>query len=114
MRGTTSHMRAAFPFLTPLNSASGLSDSRRPDSGRCSAQLPDHDLASRLSPTSDGTPMTNPIKQQLTFAPPGPGSWELDPVHFPRPVTAYWMEMHPDAFSLGYADLAAYYGLPFQ
>ena len=58
--------------------------------------------------------MTTPTKQQLTIAPPGPGSWELDPVHFPRPVTAYWAEMHPKPFSLGYGDFMAYYGLPLQ
>jgi hypothetical protein len=33
----------------------------------------------------------------LRFEPPGPGSWELDPVHFPRPVTRYWTEIHPEA-----------------
>jgi phosphohistidine swiveling domain-containing protein len=49
-----------------------------------------------------------------TFEPPGPGSWDLDALHFPRPVTAYWAEMHPDAFSLGYADMMAFYGTPFQ
>jgi rifampicin phosphotransferase len=58
--------------------------------------------------------MSVPTKQQLKFEPPGPGSWDLDPVHFPRPVTAYWTEMHPAAFGLGYGDFAAYYGLPFQ
>jgi phosphohistidine swiveling domain-containing protein len=58
--------------------------------------------------------MSAPTKQQLSFAPPGPGSWDLDPVHFPRPVTAYWAEMHPEPFSLGYGDFAAYYGLPIQ
>ena len=49
-----------------------------------------------------------------TFEPPGPGSWDLDPLHFPRPVTAYWAEMHPEPFSLGYADMTAFYGAPFQ
>jgi rifampicin phosphotransferase len=58
--------------------------------------------------------MTTPAKQQLRFEPPGPGSWELDPVHFPRPVTAYWAEMHPEPFSLGYGDFMAYFGLPIQ
>jgi pyruvate,water dikinase len=58
--------------------------------------------------------MATPTKQQLTFTPPGPGPWELDPVHFPRPVTAYWAEMHPEPFSLGYGDFMAYYGLPLQ
>jgi phosphohistidine swiveling domain-containing protein len=58
--------------------------------------------------------MTTPTKQQLTFAPPGPGSWVLDPVHFPRPVSAYWAEMHPEPFGLGFGDFMAYYGLPLQ
>jgi rifampicin phosphotransferase len=49
-----------------------------------------------------------------TFEPPGPGSWDLDALHFPRPVTAYWAQMHPEAFSLGYADMTAFYGAPFQ
>jgi rifampicin phosphotransferase len=52
--------------------------------------------------------------KELTLTPPGPGPWELDPVHFPRPVTAYWAEMHPEPFSLGYGDFMAYYGLPLQ
>lgn len=52
--------------------------------------------------------------QQPTFEPPGPGSWDLDALHFPRPVTAYWAEMHPEAFSLGYGDMTAFYGLPLQ
>ena len=53
-------------------------------------------------------------KQQLTFEPPGPGPWDLDPVHFPRPVTGYWAEMHPEPFSLGYGDFMAFYGIPLQ
>ena len=43
----------------------------------------------------------------LTFEPPGPGSWELDAVHFPRPVTRYWAEMHPEPFRRGYARVHA-------
>lgn len=58
--------------------------------------------------------MDTQTKQQLTFEPPGPGSWDLDPLHFPRPVTGYWAEMHPEPFSLGYADMTAYYGAPIQ
>ena len=52
-------------------------------------------------------------KQSLTFEPPGPGPWDLDPVHFPRPVTAYWAEMHPEPFSQGYGDMMTFYGVPF-
>lgn len=58
--------------------------------------------------------MGTPTKQQLSIAPPGPGPWDLDPVHFPRPVSAYWAEMHPEPFSLGYGDFLAYYGVPLQ
>ncbi|HJQ43895.1 MAG TPA: PEP-utilizing enzyme [Jatrophihabitantaceae bacterium] len=58
--------------------------------------------------------MATPSKQQLTIEPPGPGPWELDPVHFPRPVTAYWAEMHPEPFGQGYGDFMAYYGLPIK
>ena len=53
-------------------------------------------------------------RAQLTFAAPGPGSWELDPVHFPRPVTEYWARMHPPAFAKGYGDMCSFYGLPLQ
>ena len=45
------------------------------------------------------------------FEAPGPGTWELDPVHFPRPVTRYWAEMHPEAFARGVADFMAFYGM---
>ncbi|HET9944167.1 MAG TPA: PEP-utilizing enzyme [Actinomycetes bacterium] len=62
----------------------------------------------------EGSAMDTQAKQQLTFGAPGPGSWDLDPLHFPRSVTAYWAEMHPEPFSLGYADMTAYYGVPIQ
>ena len=58
--------------------------------------------------------MSAPTMQQLEIEPPGPGPWDLDPVHFPRPVTGYWAEMHPEPFALGYADFMAYYGVPVQ
>lgn len=46
----------------------------------------------------------------LQFEPPGPGSWNLDPVHSPRPVTRYWAEMHPAPFRRGTHEFMAYYG----
>jgi pyruvate,water dikinase len=46
------------------------------------------------------------------YDPPGPGPWHLDPVHFPRPVTRYWAEMHPEPFRRGTAEFLAYYGTP--
>ena len=51
--------------------------------------------------------------QPMTLDVPGPGSWELDAVHFPRPATAYWAKMHPAPFARGFGELAANYGLPF-
>ncbi len=58
--------------------------------------------------------MSTSTKQELTYEPPGPGPWDLDALHFPRPVTAYWAEMHPEPFSLGYGDMVAFYGIPLQ
>ena len=48
---------------------------------------------------------------ELRFEPPGPGSWNLDAVHFPRPVTRYWTEMHPAPFRRGFREFARYYGM---
>ena len=48
---------------------------------------------------------------ELRFEASGPGSWDLDAVHFPRPVTRYWAETHPDAFKRGVADFTSFYGM---
>ena len=48
---------------------------------------------------------------ELRFEPPGPGSWEQDPVHFPRPMTRYFQETHPPAFKKGTNDFARFYGM---
>ena len=48
---------------------------------------------------------------KLSFEPPGPGSWEQDPVHFPRPMTRYFQETHPPSFKKGTNDFARFYGL---
>jgi pyruvate,water dikinase len=48
---------------------------------------------------------------ELRFEPPGEGSWDLDPVHFPRPVTRYFAETHPAPFKKGTNDFARYYGM---
>src|SRR5438477_12043392 len=49
--------------------------------------------------------------RKVRFVPPGPGSWELDPVHFPRPATRYWTEMHPEPFKRGFREFTRYYGM---
>src|SRR5438876_1137897 len=48
---------------------------------------------------------------ELRFDLPGPGFWEQDPVHFPRPLTRYWTEVHPAAFKRGTGDFARFYGM---
>jgi phosphohistidine swiveling domain-containing protein len=47
----------------------------------------------------------------LRFDPPGPGSWKLDAVHFPRPVTRYWAETHPEPFRRGFGEFTRFYGM---
>ena len=51
------------------------------------------------------------LNTELHFEAPGPGPWKQDPVHFPRPVTRYFQEMHPAAFRKGTNDFARFYGL---
>ncbi len=61
-----------------------------------------------------GALMSEPGTTALIFEPPGPGSWHLDPVHFPRPVTRYWAEVHPEPFVRGTHEFMAYYGTPID
>ena len=51
---------------------------------------------------------------ELRFDPPGPGSWEIDAVHFPRPATRYWAEMHPEPFKRGFREFTRFYFLLFS
>jgi rifampicin phosphotransferase len=55
--------------------------------------------------------LTSTEAAKLRFEPPGPGFYELDPVHFPRPLTRYRTEIHPAAFEHGTADFARFYGM---
>lgn len=48
---------------------------------------------------------------ELRFEPPGPGSWQQDAVHFPRPMTRYFQETHPPSFKRGTNDFARFYGM---
>src|SRR5574337_1592046 len=47
----------------------------------------------------------------LRFESPAPGFWEIDPVHFPRPATRYWTEVHPAPFRRGTNEFARLYGM---
>jgi pyruvate,water dikinase len=48
---------------------------------------------------------------ELTFDPPGPGSWLLDSVHVPRPWSRFQAEIHPTSVTEGYRESARRYGL---
>jgi rifampicin phosphotransferase len=50
-------------------------------------------------------------RADLPFEPPDPGTWELDAVHFPRPVTRYWAQTQPEPFRRGVAEFSRYYGM---
>ncbi|PWU12898.1 MAG: hypothetical protein C5B50_20570 [Verrucomicrobia bacterium] len=54
---------------------------------------------------------TIPKLNELRFDPPGPGHWEQDPVHLPRPMTRYWQETNPPSFKKGTNAFARFYGL---
>jgi pyruvate,water dikinase len=51
------------------------------------------------------------ISSEILFEPPGSGSWQQDPVHFPRPMTRYFQETHPPAFKRGTNEFARFYGM---
>src|SRR6476659_3557142 len=55
--------------------------------------------------------MTTQAQADLQFDAPGPGSWTLDAVHFPRPATRYWQEMHPEPFKRGFSEFTRFYGM---
>jgi pyruvate,water dikinase len=46
----------------------------------------------------------------VSFAPPGPGTWQHDAVHFPRPVTRLFAGLFPTQFSAGFREGARMYG----
>jgi len=47
----------------------------------------------------------------IRFEAPGPGSWSIDAAHFPRPVSRFQAEIHPQGISKGFLDCARRYGL---
>src|SRR3954471_13168314 len=55
--------------------------------------------------------MSTQTGAELRFDAPGPGTWTIDAVHFPRPATRYWQEMHPEPFVRGFSEFTRYYGM---
>lgn len=58
-----------------------------------------------LPPVSRGCDPPPPLE------PPGPGSWTLDTVHFPRPATRFAIELFPEPARRGFRQATARYGL---
>jgi pyruvate,water dikinase len=57
--------------------------------------------------------MLDGMRQDLTFTPPGPGSWELEIGHHGRrPLSGFLAETYRRGLETGSADLLARYGLP--
>jgi pyruvate,water dikinase len=52
--------------------------------------------------------MTAPL-----YEAPGPGTWEQDSTHFPRPLTPFVEEAFPEGFTRGFKEGSARYGLLF-
>jgi phosphohistidine swiveling domain-containing protein len=50
------------------------------------------------------------VTTELTFAPPAPGTWFLDPTHFTRPVTRFHEEIFSEQFIRGFSESLRRYG----
>ena len=57
--------------------------------------------------------MTQPMAQR-TYEAPGPGTWEQDSTHFPRPATQYIFDVVREPFQRGFKEGGARYGLLFS
>ena len=51
---------------------------------------------------------------QRTYEAPGPGTWEQDPTHMPRPMTRYFGEIFAEPFMNGFKEGSRRYGLLFS
>src|ERR1035441_2928053 len=57
---------------------------------------------------------TDVALEQMSFDPPGPGSWTFDGAHVPRPWSRYQAEIHPPCMVEGMREGARRYGLLFD
>jgi pyruvate,water dikinase len=51
---------------------------------------------------------------ELTWEAPGPGTWEWDAAHAPRPSSAALQELFPEAMAAGFQVFTSAYGLPIS
>ena len=49
-----------------------------------------------------------------TYTAPGPGTWEQDPTHFPRPTTQYGFDVFSEPLMRGFKEGSRRYGLLFS
>ena len=67
----------------------------------------------KSSPSAGPAP-ANPASaasEPRSFAPPGPGPWEAETTHFPRPITHFAANAFVRGFPVGFAEGSARYGL---
>ena len=50
--------------------------------------------------------------EEVVWEPPGPGGWELDKGHVPRPLTRFTQEIAAEPFRVGFEDTFRRYGIP--
>lgn len=66
----------------------------------------------RATAAATAVPVEQHLRQELTWEPPGPGSWNLDKGHVPRPCSRFSEEVTGEAFRTGFAEMFARYGIP--
>src|SRR5688572_6032711 len=59
-----------------------------------------------MNPSPSASPSSSP-----RFDAPGPGPWEAETTHFPRPITRFAADAFVRAFPIGFAEGTARYGL---
>jgi phosphohistidine swiveling domain-containing protein len=64
----------------------------------------------KSSPSASPPPLASSAPS-LRFDAPGPGPWEAETAHFPRPITRFAADAFVRAFPLGFAEGTARYGL---
>jgi pyruvate,water dikinase len=66
----------------------------------------------KSSPSAGAPPPSPAVSSEApAFAPPGPGPWEAETTHFPRPITRFAANAFLRGFPVGFAEGSARYGL---
>ena len=62
----------------------------------------------KSSPSAGPAPVSS---EPRAFDPPGPGPWEAESAHFPRPITRFAADAFVRAFPVGFAEGTALMGV---